>query len=306
MNNDAFYSTDTYVYKVANGHEIFADVHRPLHGETRAALVWIHGGALILGSRKGITVFQLAEYLKRGYVVVAVDYRLAPETKLPEIAGDIDDAYRWVRSEGPALFDVDPRRIAIVGHSGGGYLSLLAGTRLRPGPQAIVSFYGYGTITGPWLEQPSSYYNSMPSVSAAQAMAYVNGPVLSCAPSSPAWPDGRASFYIHARQNGIWPVAVTGHNPQSEPDWFAEYEPLQNITPAFPPTMLLHGEADTDVDFEQSLLLDQAFAQQGVQHEFIRSRKWDHGFDQSMIDQDPTVQQAFNGVLEFLDRHLGN
>lgn len=304
MDNDELYTTETYVYKVANGHEISADVHRPLHAKTRSAILWIHGGALILGSRKGIADYQLAEYLKCGYVVVAIDYRLAPETKLPEIAHDIENAYLWVRSEGPALFDVDPQRIAIVGHSGGGYLSLLAGTTLQPGPQAIVSFYGYGTITGPWLQQPSSYYSTMPSVSEEQAMAYVNGPILSTAPSFPAWPDGRARFYIYCRQNGIWPVAVTGHDPQSEPGWFTKYEPLQTITPAFPPTLLLHGEADTDVDFEQSLWLAEVLAQQGVQHEFIRKAEWDHGFDYSMIDHDPALRQAFDKVLNFLKRHL--
>lgn len=306
MNGTALYSTETYIYKVASEHEIRADVHRPLQPKTRAAILWIHGGALIFGNRKDIAAYQLAEYVKRGYLVVAVDYRLAPETKLDQIAKDIEDAYTWVRKEGPALFDVDPRRIAIVGHSGGGYLSLLAGTRVQPAPQAIIAFYGYGSITGPWLEKPSPYYNTMPLVSAEQAMEYVNGPTLSSAPDEPAWPDGRAQFYIYCRQNGVWPRMVTGHDPQREPDWFTQYEPLRNITPAFPPTMLLHGEVDTDVAFEQSLRLAHALAQQGVQHEFVRSVQWDHMFDSYMIDQDPSVRQAFDRVLDFLARHVGD
>jgi len=238
--------------------------------------------------------------------VISVDYRLAPETKLAEIADDIEDAYVWVRSEGPNLFDVDPRRIGMVGHSGGGYLTLLAGARLQPAPKALVSFYGHGTITGPWLEEPSSNYNKMPPVSEEQAMEYVGGPVLSFDPGEPAWPDGRCRFYIYCRQQGVWPVGVTGHDPQEEDDWFAQYEPLRSITPSYPPTMLLHGEADTDVDFEQSLLIARAMERQGIQHEFIRNPEWGHMFDYWMIDEDPAVQQAFERVLEFLDEHLGD
>lgn len=305
MNMDDLYSTEIYVYKLTGEHEILADVYRPLHAKPKAAILWIHGGGLIFGNRKDIADYQLAEYMKRRYLVVAVDYRLAPETKLAEIADDIEDATIWIRSKGADLFDVDPQRIAIVGHSGGGYLSLLAGTRIQPAPQAIVSFYGYGTITGPWLEKPSPHYTTMPLVSTEQAMEYVNGPVISSAPNEPAWPDGRASFYLYCRQKGIWPVMVSGNDPQSERDWFSQYEPLQRITADFPPTMLLHGEADTDVDFEQSLLLAQALAQQGVEHELIRDEAWGHVFDEFMADQDPAVRQAFDRVLDFLDRHLG-
>ncbi len=40
--------------------------------------------------------------------------------KVDQIIEDLQDAYRWVRSEGPKLFRVDPNRIALVGHSAGG------------------------------------------------------------------------------------------------------------------------------------------------------------------------------------------
>ena len=304
MDKDELASPQTCIYKVVGGHEILADVYRGPGAGARPAILWIHGGALILGNRKGPHPYQLVRYLERGYVVVSIDYRLAPETKLPDIADDVEDAYRWVQSEGPDLFDVDPRRIAAVGHSGGGYLTLLAGARLQPEPRALVSFYGYGTITGPWYEEPSPHYNPMPPVSEEQTMEYVGGPVLSSAPPEPVRPDGRGRFYLYCRQQGIWPEKVTGHDPQRERDWFAQYEPLRRITPAYPPTMLLHGEADTDVDFEQALLMARELERQSIEHEFIRHPKWRHGFDQFGIDEDPVRQQAFDRVLGFLDTHL--
>ena len=59
-------------------------------------VVWIHGGALIVGGRGGIAGEQRARYLNAGYAVVAIDRRLAPETKLPAIIEDVQDAFRRV------------------------------------------------------------------------------------------------------------------------------------------------------------------------------------------------------------------
>ena len=46
-----------------------------------------------------------------GYAIVSIDYRLAPETKLPGIIDDLRDAFRWVREQGPSRFGIDPERI---------------------------------------------------------------------------------------------------------------------------------------------------------------------------------------------------
>ena len=88
------------------------------------------------------------KYLDAGYAIISIDYRLAPQAKLNQILEDLDEAYRWVRTDGPKLFHIDPNRIAVVGHSAGGYLALMAAFRLAPRPAAVVSFYGYGDIAG--------------------------------------------------------------------------------------------------------------------------------------------------------------
>src|SRR5438445_9150317 len=76
----------TYTFKTVGELPIKADVYRLPGDEVRPVIVWIHGGALISGTRvNGPNAEQRKRYLKAGYVIVAIDYRLAPETKLTGI-----------------------------------------------------------------------------------------------------------------------------------------------------------------------------------------------------------------------------
>ena len=164
------FSQETFVYKSVDDTVIKADVYRLAGQERRPVIIWIHGGALIFGNRGMLPPDERDEFLKAGYVLVAIDYRLAPETKLTEILKDVDDAYKWVQDKGPALFHVDPQHVAVIGQSAGAYLALMAGIRGRPSPKAIVSFYGYGNISGDWYSRPSLYYLRRPRVTKEVAL----------------------------------------------------------------------------------------------------------------------------------------
>src|SRR5829696_2236703 len=101
----------THTYKTAAGCEIKADVFESDGPAKRPVLIWIHGGGLIGGSRSGIPRPLRERLQKSGFVVVSIDYRLAPNTKLPAIIEDLEDAHRWVRARGPDLFGADAGRI---------------------------------------------------------------------------------------------------------------------------------------------------------------------------------------------------
>ena len=126
--------------------------------------------------------------------------------------------------------------------------------------------------------------------------------MLSGTPTS-ALAEQRDRFYLYCRQQGLWPREVSGHDPVREADWFTAYEPLSNVTPEYPPTILLHGEKDTDVPFEQSVRMAEALKRHGVACEFVRHPDWGHGFDQADFD-DPAVREAFGRVLAFLRQHV--
>lgn len=74
----------TCTYKTVGECQIKADVYRPsLNADPTAAVVHIHGGALIDGSRQGFRPRQVELYSHAGYTVISIDYRLAPESRLP-------------------------------------------------------------------------------------------------------------------------------------------------------------------------------------------------------------------------------
>ena len=107
---------------------------------------------------------------------------------------------------------------------------------------------------------------------------------------------------LYARQNGTWPRELRGHASKENDIWFSEYEPRHNVTATYPPTMLLHGERDTDVPFEQSVLMAEAFQSNGVDYKFIHDPAWGHGFDYTE-KEDAVIERTFERILVFLEKY---
>ncbi|MCE9603645.1 MAG: alpha/beta hydrolase [Planctomycetia bacterium] len=292
---------ETFVYKQVGTLEIKADVLMREKTKTpRPVVVWIHGGALINGYRTGVPNWMREEFLPRGYAIVSIDYRLAPETKLPAIVDDVTDAFRWVRASGPELFAADPKRVAVCGGSAGGYLTFVTGYRVNPRPVALVSLWGYGDLGGPWTFEASKHacHNAAQKTSPEEAAKVALGPPVSDARERKG--DGGA-VYQYARRSGTWAETVTGWNPREQSAMFTPFVPERNVTPDYPPTIMLHGEADTDVPFESSVRMTEQLARHGVEHRLIRFAGAEHGLPNA--DRKKVVE-AYHAAAEFVVRQL--
>jgi dipeptidyl aminopeptidase/acylaminoacyl peptidase len=115
--------------------------------------------------------------------------------------------------------------------------------------------------------------------------------------------DKRHQFYLYCRQKGFWPLEVAGHDPRIDKKWFAAYEPVHNVTSTYPPTLLLHGQSDTDVPYQQSVQMAEKLKQQGVEYLFIADPAWGHGFD-GVGRKDSKVAEALDRLIVFLKKHL--
>ena len=71
----------------------------------------------------------------------------------------------------------------------------------------------------------------------------------------------RYLFYFYTRQSGLWPIEVTGLDPRTDANKFIPFMPIKNVTKSYPPTMLIHGDTDTDVPYELQV--------HGVSHELV-------------------------------------
>jgi len=164
-------------------HYLF-DIYEPGVDSTqkRPLIIWLHGGGFVLGSKKAKGIQLWSEsFAKRGYVCVALNYRLSK--KLPifnftelkrscyDAVQDVEEAVQWFKKN-QAKFRLDTNRIILAGNSAGGMISLqavfsshselarsaqlpdanLASTSHNPANiAAVINFWG-GLFTIDWLK----------------------------------------------------------------------------------------------------------------------------------------------------------
>ena len=279
---------EEHTYKTVGEFELVADVYRPSREGPFPVVVWLHGGALIFGNRGWVADDFVAFCEREGLVLVSLEYRLAPETKLPEILADVRDGLSWVREQGPELFGADPNRVAVAGNSAGGYLTLMAAATVRPALSAVVSYWGYGSVNGDWYTTP--HYN--------------DGDLAMLAPEDLRNDDGRLRrdlYYIYLRQQAKWTLEVTGLDPASQDSDFTPFNPLNQIDADFPPTLLIHGSEDQDVPVTESMAMAEELGRKGIPHELLTVPSAGHG----LKGGDPAlVAEAHRRAQRFLLHYL--
>jgi acetyl esterase/lipase len=291
----------TYTYKTVDKVEIQADVYRPDDTRVRPVVVWLHGGALINGSRNSVPR-QLMELCKgEGYVLVSFDYRLAPEVKLPVIIEDVRDGFRWLREQGPKLFHADADRVVVAGGSAGGYLTLMTGFSVEPRPTALVAYWGYGDVDGDWYTKPSEFYRKQALVNKEEALKAVGTKVLTGTEGGTDEQKARGRYYLYLRQNGLWTVEVTGFDPVKEAKKLDPYCPVRNISAEYPPTLLVHGTEDTDVPYDLSAAMAKELDRQKVPHELVTVKGAGHGLNGG---DKKLVEEAHEKAAAFIRLHL--
>ncbi|MBU6232660.1 MAG: alpha/beta hydrolase [Acidobacteria bacterium] len=124
-------------------------------------LLYIHGGAWVFGDKREQARPMMFEFVRHGWVVVSINYRLAPFDIWPAQIHDVNAAIAWTKKH-IAIYGGDPTRVVLAGGSAGGQLCALAATTSNVGDfrppsladdvdlsvRGAIPFYGVHDMTG--------------------------------------------------------------------------------------------------------------------------------------------------------------
>lgn len=119
--------TEEFVYRNIGDRDLKALVFKPEGDGPWPAMVCMHGGAWITGDRT-MPAYMAERMAARGFVVMSIDFRMAPGHRYPSSLRDANYAIRWLRQQASA-FSVDAERVGGLGFSSGGHLLLLSAMR---------------------------------------------------------------------------------------------------------------------------------------------------------------------------------
>jgi acetyl esterase len=139
--------------------EIALRLYYPAGEAPFPVLVYFHGGGWVIGDLDTHHAFCHALAKSSSCLVVAVDYRLAPEHRFPAAVEDAYAATRWI-AENTGLIQADPDRFAVCGDSAGGHLAAVVSmmARDRQGPRVDLQILIY-PITDFSFDTPSYEQN---------------------------------------------------------------------------------------------------------------------------------------------------
>jgi dienelactone hydrolase len=253
----------------SDGYAVGVRVYRGTKVEgRRGALLFVHGGAFVFGDLELEHDRCLTYARDTDVVIVAVDYRLAPEHRYPTALHDVDTALTWLLSHADEL-SIDTARVGVGGASAGGALAaaLTLWCRDRGGPALAAQLLLY-----PALDDRGQF----PSLD-----QYEHGP---------PW-DGR-------RSRQMWSLYL----PEGESATpYAAPARADNLS-GLPPTLMVTCEEDPlrdeDLDYVERLRA----ADVAVVHDHYPSAY--HAFDVIAIST-ALAQGALANQCDFLQRTLG-
>jgi acetyl esterase/lipase len=254
---------------VTNGHERQKlDLFIP-PGATNPLplIIWVHGGAWLGGSKDQCPALP---YLQKGYAVASLNYRLSQHAIFPAQLEDCKAAVRWLRAHAKEN-NLDPNRFAAWGASAGGHLVALLGTagdvkkfdvganrEVSSRVQAVVDFFGPTDLT---------------------RMAQDALPGSRIDHDAPDAPEAK----------------LIGGPVQENKEKCAAANPITYVAKENPPFLIMHGNKDDLVPYQQSELLRDALQKAGVPVTFKIIEGAGHGFGGADIDRQ---------VAAFFDQQL--
>ncbi|MFV0277401.1 MAG: alpha/beta hydrolase fold domain-containing protein [Parahaliea sp.] len=200
------------------GERNLLDIYRP--ASTPAApcpvLLQVHGGGWTVGHKQEQAQPLMYCMARRGWVCVAINYRLSPQFHFPAHIIDVKKAIAWVR-EHIAGYGGDPGYIAITGGSAGGHLTALAALSAND-----------PAYQGGFEDVDTRVAAAIPFYGVYDFLEHEGQPL-------------NRSMKRHLE------TKVIGCTPKENPELWRQASPVERIRADAPPFMVIQGECDTMV-----------------------------------------------------------
>jgi acetyl esterase/lipase len=260
---------------VPNGHErqkldLYLPEVRTADAKPLPVIVWVHGGAWLGGSKENCPAVP---YVRRGYAVASVGYRLSQHAQFPAQIEDCRAAVRWLRAHAKE-HGLDPQRFGAWGASAGGHLVALLGTAgdetawdvgdhrdVSARVQCVVDWFG-----------PSDFLH-------IGRQSLPGSRLDHDAPDSPE-------------------AKLIGGAVQQNQDKAAKASPITYVTKDDAPFLIVHGTKDDTVPYGQSEVLAKALKDAGVEATLLPIEGAGHG------GEGFNAREVREKMEKFFDLHL--
>ena len=234
----------------------------PASSKPSPVIINFHGGGWVSGVKENQSGgFKM--YFQEGYAVANVEYRMTHEAKAPAAIEDARCALIYIIKNAKAL-NIDVNRIVVVGGSAGGHLAMMAGL----------------------LGDDHRFDGNCPGVNKIKVAAIIDKWGIN---------DVWAWAYCcksHSAQNWL-------DTKKKDEAYAKSVSPISYVTKKSPPVFIVHGDADSTVPHEQSVILHNKLLDLGVKTEFISVPGGGHG--KFTKEQMAEVNKAIIQFIKSLD-----
>ncbi len=302
---------------IGGGTPLLCDLWLPPSDAPRSRLgvIFLHGGLWQAVDKDFLTRPLFARLVNQGHVVMDVAYSLAPAANIYQMLDEVKRAIAWMKADAARL-GINPKRIVLMGASGGAHLALLAAytpnfPQFQPkGLKADTSVRGVISTFG--ITDMVSFFREYGEANPRQPKtgAQITEDMLPrlhdktwmdrLLTRSRAFP---ALRYSNMPGGALLLVNLFGGTLNEKPEAYRLFSPIMHVGAHCPPTLLIAGDNDFVVDASHSRRLHEALQKVNVPSVYVEFPDTAHGFDQYFgVSRRvaPAAQMATNDIEQFL------
>jgi acetyl esterase/lipase len=262
------------VYGMYSGLALLMDVHRP-EKPNGYGVIFVSGSGWqaplpygAVGLKEGQIGTWGPSLVSAGYTVFAINHRATPRFHYPAPVEDVQRAVRFVRHHAQQ-FGIDPNRLGAVGGSSGAHLIGLV---------ALLAQAGISDDPDPVNREPATLQTV----------------VLRAAPSD-----------LQKMSHGAVVLLMERLSTADGEKLYSAASPITHVSSASPPVLLLHGDSDDTVPFEQSVAMEGALRRANVPVKLVRVAGGEHGPNFGTAGKPhPDLPKVLGETVTWLDDHL--